>query len=70
MAIARYLGRRFKGRNEETLYPGPTDADLLGKMDEIMNVTIETFENAYKFMAPVHPEYANREEHLKKFMDE
>jgi len=49
MAIARYLGRRFKGRDEETLYPGATDAELTGKMDEIMDMIIDVFEHSYKF---------------------
>jgi len=69
-AIARYLARRFKGRNSEVLYPGPSDPDLMGKMDNMMELILNTFENAYKFMAPVHPEYENREAHRAKFIEE
>ena len=62
MAIARYLAKRYTGRNDEVLYPGASDPDLTLEIDQIVDNSNDKLMNNYnKFLVPMHPEYKNRD---------
>ena len=68
-SIARYLTRRFVGKEGEQLYPKNSEHDLIFKIEEIIDIQGEVFENTYKFQAPLHPEYKNKDQHRPVFLE-
>ena len=67
-AIARYLGRTFLGRNDEFLYPGASNPEMIGQIDEIIGEADDLlYSNYIKFQYHGHPEYKNKDKHIADF---
>ena len=62
----RYIGKTFRGKSGEFLYPA--DADLMYKIDQILERNNE-FAGAYSnFSNPVWPAYKNKDVHFVSYI--
>ena len=51
----RYIGRVYKGRNGEVLYPGPQNATLNWEIDDVMEMCEEMVPKIVGFLVPFIP---------------
>ena len=66
-AIFRYLGRKYKGRNKETLYPGATDPDVTFAIDDVLETCEELIPKFRGFLNPFAPGYKDASKHFDDF---
>ena len=66
-AIFRYLGKIYKGRKEETLYPGADDPDLTFAIDDVLETCEALIPKFRGFLNPNIPDYKDKEKHFDDF---
>ena len=64
----RYVGRAYKGRNGEVLYPGAEDPDLTFEIDDVMESAEEFIGTYVNFLIPFLPGYKDKDEHFTQFI--
>jgi len=68
MAILRYIGKKYRGRNGETLYPGAADPDQSMKIDQILELGGPFLETYIHFMLPFLPTYKQKDNYFIQFI--
>ena len=67
-AIMRYIGKSFKGKNGENLYPCHEDPELTWEIDNLMETMEDMVGGINKFMVPFIPAYKEKDLHFTTFI--
>ena len=69
-AIARYLGRTYRGSNNEVLYPSNKEPGLMHQIDQVMELATSLLSKYAPFTIPFLPTYRYKQDLLLNFMDD
>ena len=67
-AIARYLAKKYKTKDGDSLYPGKEDAMASYKIDMWMDQQDEIFKQYGKFTIPLFDAYKEKDKHFLEFI--